>query len=319
MLLAPTLGFDTIDAERSVSADAAANPNAQLGLQEDYDGSQIVYSQTWWGGETVENQIVANVTNRIGNPLSVSVEVSSVQWTDGSGPALEVVNNDEFLDPMATNQTRAVRLGCSQTVGGDADAATVELAYDATGDPVSVEGATQTIDEVEFRCEGAAGGQPPNDPIPINDSRIDLELDGSPSSEGFASSRVAFSVRNSGSSSATISGIHVANSSSGTRVQSYLDYEVDITGATTDGTLEASNGLDVGPDAPRYDLDQDAVIGNDEVADVSVGSFQAGSGFSHVDMSGDTVTVVLMVEELDVTDREDPVPVEMTITVPEGG
>lgn len=316
VLLAPTLGFDRIDAERSVAADAAANPNAQLGLQEDYNGSQIVYT-TFFGYPTdVQNQTVANVTNRVGNPLSVSVEVASVQWSGGSGPVLEVVNDDDFSDPLGTNATRAVRLGCSQTVGGTANAATVELAFDATGDPVSVEGATQTIEGVDFQCEGAGGGQPPDDPIPIDDNRIDLALDGTPSAGGWRNTVVTYSIQNTGSSDATITGIHLSNSTSGSLVMNYGGAEVDITGATTPGDLDASNGIEIGADAPRYDLDQNAVVGSGETADVTLTRFRSSSGFfDTVDMSGDTVTVVLMVEGLDVAGRDDPIPVEMTITV----
>lgn len=317
VLVAPSLGFESINAERSVTVETAPNENAQLGLDEAYDGTEIQYSTGAWGVPNVEQAQVANVTNDVGTPLSVSVNVASIEWGGGSDAVLEVSNRDAFADPMGSGATRAVELGCSQSIGGTSEDATVVLEVDATGDPVSVEDATVTINDVAFSCEGASGDQPPDDPIPIDDSRIDLMVTDPPTAGGAFTSEVTVPIRNTGTDDVSITGVHLANASSGTSVQGLFGAtEVQITGGQQTGTLDTTNGLEIGPEAPQYDLDQDGDVASNEEVSLSIRHFRGDDSFlGTADMSGATVTVVLMVEGLNVNDRNDPVPVEMELQV----
>ncbi|AGN01569.1 hypothetical protein L593_08120 [Salinarchaeum sp. Harcht-Bsk1] len=318
VLVAPTLGFDSIDAERRVSADAAANPNAQLGLQQAYDGTQIQYVDGIFG-DTVVNATVANVTNRVGNPLTVDARVASIDWSGGSDAVLEVSNDGDFSGQLATNGTVPIRLGCSQQVSGTATDATVGITVDGSGDPVSVQGATIAVQNVAFNCDGAGAGDgdPPDDPIPITDPRIDLQVVGQPAAtQGFfgANSVVTYDLENTGDDPVAVTGIHIADASAGSRVRRGGD-ELTIPASST-GNLDQTDGLSIGANAPQYDLDQNATIAGGQTAGVELGQFRAGSYFwQQVDMRGESVTVVLMVEGLNVSGREDPVPVEMTLSV----
>ena len=316
MLVAPSLGFESIDAERSVSVETAGNPNAQLGLDSSYNGSQIVYQPGgFFTPEEVENQVVANVTNNIDNSITASVSVSSVQWSDGSGPALEVINQDDFSDSMANGTTRQVVLGCSQTVGGFANDATVELSVDAQGDPVSVAGATLQIDGVSFDCAGGAGGDPPTEPVPIDQTNLELATQPSASEAPFFGdySIVSFDLQNTGTQSVTISGIHVSDSSIGTRIQRGTEVQID---ASSSGSLNSETGLTIGPDEPTFQFDQNATLTGGETATVTIAQFRDGdSWFDQVDMRGESVTVVFIVDGLEIQGRDDPVPVEMELQV----
>lgn len=321
VLVAPSLGFQTLDADRSVSVHTVEGPNAKLGLEDDYDNSQIEYSLQWWGGETVQNQIVANVTNRVENPLDVTVEVATVQGNGASNSVLEVTNPENFVDPMGSGASRAVELGCSQDVGGQAGDATVELAVSGDGDPVSVTGADVEIEGVSFDCAGAAGGDPPTDPIPITDDRIDLEVSTQPSAEyrqflWYANySAVTWGLENTGDGPVAVSGIQIGDSTEGIEVSGPTELEI---AASTDGNLETDTRLDIGGSAPTYDLDQDAEILQNQEATVTLGQFRTATSWAdQVDMRGESVTVVLMVDGLDVPGRERPVPVEMELAVAE--
>lgn len=317
VLLAPTFGFDQIDAERSVVADAAANPNAQLGLQEDYDGTQIQYTEGFFAPPPT-NATVANVTNRVGNSITVDARVVSIQGSGVDDSVLEVSNDGDFAAPLATNDTVPIRLGCSQQVSGTATDATVELAVDGTGDPVSVQDATIAIEGVSFTCDGpgSGDGDAPEDPVPIDD--VGLQIVGQPTAQevGFwfsEYSAVTWDLQNTAGDPVTVTGIHLADSSVGSRVRRSGD-ELIVT-ADTNGNLDVTGGISIGATAPQYDLDQNATIASGQTATVDLREFRDGSEFyTRVDMRGQSFTVVLMVEGLDVAGRDDPVPVEMTFT-----
>lgn len=318
MLVAPSLGFESIDADRNVTVETASNPGAQLGLDEAYDETEIRYTTNAWGLPQEDEQApVANVTNNVGNPVTVSVEVASIQGDEDRAPVLEVSNEDVFIDPMGTGTTRTVELGCSQSIAGSSQDATVELEVDATSDPVSVEDATATIDGIDFVCEGTSGGQAPEDPIPIYDGRISIEIDGTPAAGGYRNSEVTVPIRNAGADSVTITGIHLAEATNGNQVQGIFGaQDLQLTGSQQEGDLNTQSGIDIGQDAPRYDLDQNGTVGSTETATLSMHHFRGGGNglFNTADMRQETVTVVLMVEGLDVDGREDPVPVEIEFT-----
>lgn len=317
MLVGPTFGFETIGADRGVDANVAPNEgDALLGLQADYDGTQMVYNPPgYFGGGTYENATVANVTNNVDEALAVSVEVASVQGVDDS--ILEVVNHDDFVSPIGPGATRDVRVGCSGDVGGtEEQGTTVGLSLEASGSAVSIDRQPYPITDVTFDCSGGSpgDGDPPTDPVPIDDPAVTLEAS-NPTAEGgwwfVPSSEVQFELQNTGSQSVTVTGIQVSDSSDGTRIEQD-GAEVDIT-AETNGNLDTSSGISIGTNAPRYDFDQDATITGGQTADVTLADFLSGD--AQVDMDGGTVTLVLYVEGLDVPDRDDPVPVEMTLSV----
>lgn len=322
MLAGPTFGYQTIGADRSVNADVAADEaDALLGLEAVYDGTQIEYSegQGFWQDDTYVNATVATVTNNVDEALAVSAEVAAVDWGGNDDRVLDVANQGEFANPVAPDGTQDLVLSCSGDVTGTAPDATVWLSVEASGSDVSIDREPYPVTGVSFDCEGSSSpgdGDPPTDPVPIDDPDVSLEAS-NPTAVGedwwglIPPSRVAFELQNSGSQPVTVTDIHVSDAGSATLIEQQGD-EVDVTGDASGG-LGVDDGISVGPDAPRYDFDQNATFSGGDTATVTVGRFQGSGG--QIDMNGESVTLVLYVEGLDVPDREGPVPVEMTLSV----
>ncbi|ELY68751.1 hypothetical protein C489_06608 [Natrinema versiforme JCM 10478] len=177
--------------------------------------------------------------------------------------------------------------------------------------------------------DGNSGDGPASeDPIPITDPTIDLELvDGSPESrspDGLGrqvDSEVQFDITNGGSD-VTITGISISEAGDA----DYLEKtargwdpdgdEVQITGGGSDGSLNRDGRLLVGPEAQRYDLDEQATIESSENATVELKRFyEERQWSSEHDMSGKTVTLVLYTD-LDHPDYQGKTPVEVTFSLP---
>jgi len=314
LLVGPTFGFETIGADRAVDADVAANEaNALLGLQADYDGTEVEYShpQYPWLDPTYDNSTVANVTNNADEALSVSVEIASIEGVDDD--VLEVVNQDDFGSPVGPGATRDIRVGCSGDIAGTVQqGTTVGLSFEASGSEISIDRQPYPVTGVSFDCDGGSpgDGDPPTDPVPIDDPAVTLEASNPTAEGGFwfiPSPEVQFDLQNTGSQPVTVTGIQVSDSSAATGIEQD-GAEVDVT-AETNGELDADSGISIGADAPRYDFDQDATIADGQTAGVTLADFQSGG--TAVDMSGESVTLVLYVEGLDVPGHDGPVPVEI--------
>lgn len=322
MLAGPTFGYQTIGADRSVNADVAADEaDALLGLEAAYDGTQIEYSegQGFWQDDTYVNATVATVTNNVDEALAVSAEVAAVDWGGNDDRVLDVANQGEFVNPVGPDGTQDLVLSCSGDVTGTAPDATVWLSVEASGSDVSIDREPYPVTGVSFDCEGSSSpgdGDPPTDPVPIDDPQIHLTA-GSASSGGIGGSSVTFPLENTGDSPVRITGVQVSDAGPATRIQYDAFFwsgpEVDV-GSNDQGTVDVADGISIGGDGPSYDFDDNATLTAGEAPTVTLESFRDGSdGF--VNMSGETVTLVLYVEGLDVPDREGPVPVEMTLSV----
>lgn len=318
MLVGPTVGFEVVATDRPVDVGVAGDEAAALlGLQTDYDGTQIAYTDFGFVGETYTNATVANVTNNADEALAVSVEVAGIDWGGGDDHVLEVANAGDFAAQVGPGGTRDVVLACSGDVGGTASDATVRLTFEATGSGVSIVRHDFPVTGVAFDCDGPSGGDgdPPDDPVPIGNTS--LQVVGTPEAQGGGGffqpdSEVAFDLENAGGDPATVTGLHLGDASVGSRVQQ--DGSEVAIAATSDGRLDAPDGLGIGADAPSYDLDRNATIASGDTAGVTLAEFRTGSNWwQQVDMSGESVTVVLYVEGLD--GRDGPVPVEIQLDV----
>lgn len=87
------------------------------------------------------------------------------------------------------------------------------------------------------------------------------------------------------------------------------DSEVEI---GDDGVLDVDNGISIG-DA-TYSLDSSATVGPNETVTVDVEQFRNGGYDSQVDMTGETVTMVLSVHGLDSDDSGSVVSAEIELT-----
>ncbi|QLK27723.1 hypothetical protein HYG81_09015 [Natrinema zhouii] len=323
VIVAPSGTFDSLNADRNIGVETAADEgNAFLGLKANYSGQEIVYEEGgFFSPGTDTSATVATVTNNVNDDwTAVSVAVDSVIWESGAdGRVLEVAASPESLSP---GEIGTIELECSGDVSGNANDATVALDVSAEGDGnVSVERNAFPVSGVEFNCEGAddPGTEPPSNPVPIG-SIDELAVVGTPTAEegepffGSApNSRVSFTVEYTGTGSATVTAVQLrSTSSSATRVESILGNNREIEIETTDdGGFDAAEGMSIGDTS--YPLDQNAAIGTGSTAAITVQEFREGGEFTRVDMAGEDVTVVLLVEGLDSDAPDTAVPVEIEL------
>lgn len=323
VIIAPSGAFESLSAERGVGVETAAEEgDALLGLESNYDGTQIQYeSGGWFGSDTDVSAEVATVANNADVEwTAVSVEVDSVTWADRSSD--RILRVADAPDALSPTETGAIELECSRAVTGNANDATVALDITADGSdaPVSVDRRAFPVSGVAFDCEGEddPGTAPPTDPIPIAD--IDeLQLDGTPTAEQgpltSQTSRVTFGLEYTGDQSVTVTTAQIkSTSSTATRVETILsnDPEIDIS-ATADGYFDAEQGITIGNTA--YPLEQDATLGSGTSAEITLQEFREGGEWTRVSMSGETVTVVFTVEGLDSSDPDATVPVEIELDI----
>ncbi|APX97934.1 hypothetical protein [Natronorubrum daqingense] len=315
-------GYSTLaDRETSVSV-AEDEQHAYLGLEETYDGPLIEYESRWLIGDIDVSADVAHVTNNANNPLEITdVHVRGTTWAGGGDSSVLSVANADDHAGLDSGDVVPIELECSQDVDVAADDATVDLSVTTDGSGASVDREAFTVSGVDFDCEG---DQPPADdypaPIPIDDSG--LELVGPPetaTSSGVDTgeeSAVMFDIEYEGEGDGTVTGISVRETSSAASEIGYTGTGGSelIIDASEDGSLD--DDIEIGDGAPRYDLDDQALLESGDEATVTLEQFRTGGAFSQVDMRGETVTVVLYVEGLDSDDPNAELPIEIVLDIP---
>ncbi len=323
-IVAPSGAFEAVTSDRGVAVETASDErDALLGLEEEYDESDtILYDE---GGlftdPTSEPATVATVTNNVGEEWSsVDVEVESVVWNGRTDS--RVLDVSGAPGALTAGESGQIELACSQDVSGTADDAAVGLDIEGDGESTTIQRDSFTVSDVSFDCEGAdsPGTAPPDDPVPIGDIE-ELEVVGTPTANervgwGQQPSWVQFELQNTGDGQVSATEVQISETTAdATRVE-------DITGSGpeieigSDGVLDAENGLSIG--AVSYPLNTAGTINQDETSTVNIEQFRSGGLFDQTDMTGESVTVVLVVEGLDPNDPESEVPVEIELENLEG-
>ncbi|MFB1064763.1 hypothetical protein [Natrinema sp. H-ect4] len=329
-MLAPVLGISSLTADRGVQVNAAETPaTAYLGIT-DQETSEVTRTCTGFFTRQCEsNEVDAiELENNIQNSFgSITVEVASVSGADDS--ILQVANDGELstLDPE--DPLQPVSLACGNG-GGTASNAEVTFLIDAEGSGLSVTEATYTVGGISYDCDeddSAGDGKLTDDPIPINDPDIDLQVvEGTPEAlaptgydDGQGNSRVNFELENTGTNDATVTGITVTDASDSTHINMLDDgFIFPIAGdeVTVDatGTINLEGSLQVGTN--RYNLSSPTAITNGESVVVDIEQFRDGENggtYNQVDMQGKTVTLVLYVEGANSNEPNEEIPVEITL------
>lgn len=325
VVVAPTGAFDGTTADRGIGVETAGDESdALLGLERDYDGTIIEYdSGDIFTGPTDVSADVAAVTNNLDEDWSeIDAEVTSVIWADGvDNRVLQVADSPDALDSGSQGQ---IELECSREVSGSADDAMVGIDITAGGDgsSVSVDRDSFTVTGIQFDCEGSdsPGFGPPDETVPIEDVD-DLSVVGTPTASDSTGvpqepdSRVQFDLQNSGSEQLTVTSIQMQDTTSSAYRVEYVatiiggtDAEVEI---GSDGELDVDDGLSIGE--VTYDLDAVGTIGSGETVSSNIEQFRDGGFDSQSDMTGESVTVVLVVEGLDPNDPSEEVAVEIEL------
>lgn len=173
------------------------------------------------------------------------------------------------------------------------------------------------VNGVSFDCEGAdsPGDRPIEDPIPIEDIE-ELEVVGTPvaidrGGWGQEPSWVQFELRSTGDEQISATKVQISETTAdATRVE-------DISGSGpeiefgADGELDADEGLSIGD--VSYPLDTAGTIDSNETITVDIEQFRSGGILAQTDMTGESVTVLLVVEGLDPNDPDAEIPVEIEL------
>ncbi|QSX00377.1 hypothetical protein [Haloterrigena alkaliphila] len=333
-MVGPAFGITSLTADRSMQVSAADTPaTAYLGIS-DRNPSEINRSCTYFITNSCDSNEVETIDLENNVDVSfntVTVEVASVTGADDS--ILRVANDAELTELDPEDPPQSVKLECGKG-GGTATDTEVTLLLNAAGPEVSVAEATHTVDGISYDCDeddSAGDGKLTDDPVPIDSDRIALQLvEGTPEAEaptGLDSSqgdsRVAFELENAGSGEMTVTGITVTDATDATHVNMIDGFiwpsdgdEVTITNDATGetATINLEGSLSVSTD--RYDLSSSATAGSGERLLLGLEQFRDGENGgtrNQVDMSGESVTVVLYVEGADPNHPTEEIPVEIPL------